>query len=647
MEEKFSVSLELMIQKFKDRAKQVQDVSKNVADKIKSNMSVDVGNNAFSGMTAKSELLLNKINDIKATLQMSSVDSNLFSKNEVLEMRNELEKLENQYNKINVKSNVFGNSLNNIQSQMKKSLNNAKRFTLSLFGIQSAISVISKASMAYATIDEENTQKVQSAWIGLGSMFASIKDIIADFTIKSVSYINVFIRALTGTDFLANAMAKSMNKASKSANKLSKILAGFDELTNLDDSADGIDTSWVDSFKNIELDPGVTTFFENLGNTLKPVYENVVQFVNGFKELDTTTQILMVTLGVGGLIGILTGKTGLVMGFGAVVLGIYGLKNVFDKDLTKSTQGLIALLGTAGLVGILIGGAKGMSVAGAIGGVSLALFGLNEYMNGDTKQAIEGLILLLGGSGLAGAFIGGTKGLSVGLAISSVIAIIQGFNDLLSGDTTKNVNGFISLVTGTTGLVFAIGLLKGGFAALNIPLLISVGGFAALAGGIALVTQNWGQMNTLERVVSVLSLIAIGAASAAVAIGALQSAWSLGIAAAAIVAGTVAIASAVSSANKRASENIPKLSVGTPYVEKSGFAEIHEGEAVVPKKFNSEEYFSRLGGSNNEQTNKLLEELIDRVEGIEINPYTTIQDVGNANQKYRNKQSRVMGEELS
>ena len=92
---------------------------------------------------------------------------------------------------------------------------------------------------------------------------------------------------------------------------------------------------------------------------------------------------------------------------------------------------------------------------------------------------------------------------------------------------------------------------------------------------------------------------------------------------------------------------MPKLEVGTPYVEKSGYAMIHEGEAVVPKKFNSDEYFSRLGTNNSEETNRLLEELIDRVERIEINPYITITDIGQASQKYRTQQSRIMGEELT
>jgi hypothetical protein len=70
---------------------------------------------------------------------------------------------------------------------------------------------------------------------------------------------------------------------------------------------------------------------------------------------------------------------------------------------------------------------------------------------------------------------------------------------------------------------------------------------------------------------------------------------------------------------------------------------IHEGEAVVPKKFNSDEYFSRLGTNNSEETNRLLEELIDRVEQIEINPYTTIKDVGSASVSYINSQKRIKG----
>ena len=85
--------------------------------------------------------------------------------------------------------------------------------------------------------------------------------------------------------------------------------------------------------------------------------------------------------------------------------------------------------------------------------------------------------------------------------------------------------------------------------------------------------------------------------------------------------------------------NIPYLNVGTNYVPEDQLAMIHKGEAVVPKKFNSDEYFGR----GNERTNELIEELIDKVEKIDINPYTTIVDVGKASIKYANEKKRQLG----
>lgn len=66
------------------------------------------------------------------------------------------------------------------------------------------------------------------------------------------------------------------------------------------------------------------------------------------------------------------------------------------------------------------------------------------------------------------------------------------------------------------------------------------------------VIAAWGNMTTMEKVITVLGGVVVAAAAAAIAIGALQSALSMGIAAAAIVAGVLAITAAVNSATKRA-----------------------------------------------------------------------------------------------
>lgn len=85
--------------------------------------------------------------------------------------------------------------------------------------------------------------------------------------------------------------------------------------------------------------------------------------------------------------------------------------------------------------------------------------------------------------------------------------------------------------------------------------------------------------------------------------------------------------------------SIPQLAVGTNYVPEDQLAYIHKGEAVVPKKFNSQEYFGR----GNEETNELLERVIDAINQIEINPITTIKEVGKTAVEYINSKNRQLG----
>lgn len=95
-------------------------------------------------------------------------------------------------------------------------------------------------------------------------------------------------------------------------------------------------------------------------------------------------------------------------------------------------------------------------------------------------------------------------------------------------------------------------VLGGGLSIAGAGAFLASAGFGLLSAGVVALAMNWSKMNGLEKTIGVLGLVAIAAAGAAAAVGALQSAWSLGIAAAAIVAGTAAIAYAVHAAGKRA-----------------------------------------------------------------------------------------------
>lgn len=89
-------------------------------------------------------------------------------------------------------------------------------------------------------------------------------------------------------------------------------------------------------------------------------------------------------------------------------------------------------------------------------------------------------------------------------------------------------------------------------------------------------------------------------------------------------------------------KGIKSYDVGTNYVPEDQLAFVHKGEAIVPKKYNTGSYSS----SSSDETNYLLSQIITAINGIEINPYTTITDVGKASLSYINNKSRQLGESV-
>lgn len=674
MEEKFSVSLELMIQKFKDGAKKAQDVSKNVASKIKENMSVDVGTNAFKGMTAESELLLNKINDIKATLQMAKSDNKLFSNTEVLEMRVELEKLEKQYNKINQSSNMFGSSFNKIQDGMNKSLKSAKRFTLSLFGIHSIYRMLSRASSAYLAQDQETSNKIQAAWIGLGSVFAPLLQTIANFAIKAVSYINVFIKALTGTDFLANAMAKSMNKANKSAGRLSKTLAGFDELTNLDDSTAGasVDTSWVDSFKNVELDQKVVKYLKNIAGWLKENKELILAIVGIFAG-----SIIIAKLA--GIFSWLFSIKGL--GMALIFIGIAtAIEGIIKYIKDPSWNNFLTIIGGLAIVvagiALIFGGwvvAIGALVAAIV--VFIAKLGLQQTETEKAKKATKDLQkaeedlkvakdnlrrstdeyiyavdraeasartlletekkLNISGAELQKQVDDGT--LSYEAMNEKQREVYRAYRDNINAqDELKNSK--IKLTEETKKEQKASEELAEKYK-------IEADRLATKNSKIKEISDEYKKNQTaIENLKKKIKDLTGQDYSAKIAVTTDTSKAKNGLSSFFRNMGSTLLNLVLPGFSLYSIlGKISSLDIGTNYVPNDQLAQIHKGEAVIPKKFNSDEYVKRSDYNNNSKLESLLEELIDRVEQIEINPYTTIKDVGTASVGYINNQNRIMG----
>lgn len=97
------------------------------------------------------------------------------------------------------------------------------------------------------------------------------------------------------------------------------------------------------------------------------------------------------------------------------------------------------------------------------------------------------------------------------------------------------------------GTAWSIGLIAGAIAILSL--------------GIGMLVTNWSSMSTLGKTVSIFSALAAAAAAAAIAVALFHTSWTVGIAAAAIAAGSALIVSSLAFAG---TAEVPSVSINEP-----------------------------------------------------------------------------------
>lgn len=282
-----------------------------------------------------------------------------------LEVEDAKNKVEAMSNKSKEASNNVGNLgknfeklSKNIKDTVEKNTRQIERFTLSLFGVRSAYSILSRAVRSYMAYDEKANQRIQANWIALGAMFAPIVENIVKWIQRLTAYINVFYKALTGKDFISIALDKVKAKAngtSKAVKSLNKELANFDEITNLDfDKGNENDLGIAEALselKDIDLNPEIVNKVENLAKEFKehilPALEELWGFVentlipaigrvyNKFDEWGIPLEGVLFTIGLisGGI------KGGLMTSIGLFILKLWEAYDVW-KEFNKSEDRL-------------------------------------------------------------------------------------------------------------------------------------------------------------------------------------------------------------------------------------------------------------------------------------------------------------------
>lgn len=645
---------------FKQKMNELKKFGQDTVNKIRqawTSADIDINTN---DAIVRIEQLKEEIRTLRAEMRSTTPGSQAFKNyataiNEAETELKDLVKSQKEASKstdsLNKKAGTTGGT---VSKSFSRARNSILRFALSLFSVGSIFATVSKASSSYLSVDTDLANKLSAAWAGLGAFLAPIIEVIANKILKLVKYMNVFLKAVTGQDLLAKAAKKataSINAQSKATKKLNKQLSDMDEITNINqDETTGVDSTPVtnpfDAFEDVEIDQGIADKLTKLGEKIREFYENILKpFFDFVKKNWEWLLPLVVAAGVAiSLLIARVSKTKALKKAGTDFTGFFnklgsGLKNLATltgvafvlKELGNVIKEISNLFEKFSESGLSLGEAAGL-LAITLGELAVA-FGLIAAATKllDIKGTI-GAIAVLGG---------------LALVLNSTTSLLNSLSQ--TGMSVSDVFGVLASVLGTVvvamGAISAISLLLGS----NPMALIAVAALTAAISAVLLVVAE-----TLPTILDAISkfITEVGPTLIdiinAVSDGLSKIIEALGTSLPPILdsVGNLfeKIFNTIGKAFKTAInfiikglnllirglnkvkieipdwvpvmggkefgfklKEIPLLNVGTNYVPEDQMAYIHKGEAVIPKKFNSAEYFSSI--NNNDETNALLIEV--------------------------------------
>lgn len=368
--------------------------------------------------------------------QMKQLSSQILStKKRIGQLKKEQDKLnQTGFNNILKSINGVGNSINGVIKKVTK-------WGLAIFGIRSAYNAIRSAASTLSQYNEQIGTDIEYIRFALASALQPIVETLIRLAYKLLAVINSISVKLFNYPLFANATADGFNKTAKSAEKIKKSLAGFDEMNVLQDTSGG-DTSGgvapsIDLSKtNEEADAYVEKMKETV-NTVTSFWEedwkNYFDNTNG--DWDWFIKGLLLTLE--GFYKVFKGIFEVIGGIIDIFVGI------FTGDMDKLKEGWDKLL--KGFVDILVG------IIDIIIGLIMALLGIIKGIVLELWKAIVGILSAVGGwiyknviKPVADFFVGLWNGIINGVqsAFNFIVGIFNGIVNFFRGIISTIVSLF-------------------------------------------------------------------------------------------------------------------------------------------------------------------------------------------------------------
>ena len=175
-------------------------------------------------------------------------------------------------------------SADSLGKSISQGIKRMTRMTLAAIGIQSAFALITRATNAYTAGNQDLSNQINAIWNVLGQVIGPVVEKIVNWISIAIAYVNAFIKALTGIDFVARANAAALEKQSKATKEAANAsqLAGFDEINKLNDtSSSGTDGSGEAALFKVDVD--TSGFEKGIKNALEGIKKAFKTFSEWFK----------------------------------------------------------------------------------------------------------------------------------------------------------------------------------------------------------------------------------------------------------------------------------------------------------------------------------------------------------------------------
>ena len=356
-------------------------------------------------------------------------------RNKIIDLKKRQEDLNN------TKLSDVEKSIDNVGSSVSKVIKKIGKWALAIFSIRSAYSLISRSVSTLSQYNDQIKTDIEYIGFAMATALQPVVEFLINLVYKLLKAINSIAIAWFGVNLFAEATAENMNKGVKSAEKMKKSLAGFDEMNVLQDTssksgttgatAPSVDLSELDSegvekTKNFWKD--IAKFWEEdvmeLINTLDGnwamMIEGILWVGKGFYDIfkgviDVVVGLFEIFVGIftgdldkmkagwdkvwNGLIGIVSGVLEIIIGVLATVIGV--IKGIFLDLVNGIWNGVIKPIGNffVGLWNGIIDGVKNAvswirntfnSIVSFFGGIINSILGFFKTIGTKVGEAIGG-----------------------------------------------------------------------------------------------------------------------------------------------------------------------------------------------------------------------------------------------------------------